>query len=569
MFKYFMGPGPETPEERSKRNKARRKKVKKRKKRVEQRIEARNNPGWIRAFFQELPPFGEWPRKYYLTIIIVFLMAARMINLGSSSETVTLNKSAKLVSDTGKEVYEEKTITLGSTGCMLMHSPILDEAEQEEGIYSFESVYQYITPLYSAPDYMTCEFEGSICTDDYEYSGHPLFRCPESFAFAIRNSGVDMQMLATNHIYDGMAEGVTRTAGFFRDNGIDYTGVRADENDKRYTIKSIQGVQVGFFDYTYETEGTGMNINAIPVDDSVSGLINTFDPANPVPFYQEVEGVIKEMRDEGAQFIVGNLHWGTEYQLEPNDFQKELAQRLCDLGVDALIGGHPHCEQPIDVLTSSDGSKNMFCIYSEGNALSNQRQELMEEDMPGGYTEDGVIITLTLHQDTEGSVAITGVNAIPTWVCKIIDEESGSREFYILPLDNVEQIESSTGLGGIYDQAKASYERTMAVIGEGLAKAQTVFGTDAGNLSRETGAEEEAAAGSDAGGVSGSDVISGAPAIDVNAQDENTGEGISDEASYPDGGDAGNESEAPYGTEAEDYGSYENDYEEDNGEASY
>jgi len=64
-------------------------------------------------------------------------------------------------------------------------------------------------------------------------------------------------------------------------------------------------------------------------------------------------------------------------------------------------------------------------------------------------------------------------------------------------------------------------------------------------------------------------VISGAPAIDVNAQDENTGEGISDEASYPDGGDAGNESEAPYGTEAEDYGSYENDYEEDNGEASY
>ena len=136
-----------------------------------------------------------------------------------------------------------------------------------------------------------------------------------------------------------------------------------------------------------------------------------------------------------------------------------------------MIGGHPHCEQPIDVLNAEDGSRKMFCIYSVGNALSNQRTYLMNE-MPTGHTEDGVMVTLTLHQEKNGTVRITSVDILPTWVYRF--QENGSK-YYILPLDDVDHLEELTGLTDAVSDARASYERTMEELGPGLEKARQAF----------------------------------------------------------------------------------------------
>ena len=184
------------------------------------------------------------------------------------------------------------------------------------------------------------------------------------------------------------------------------------------------------------------------------------------------------------------MHWGIEYQLEEADYQDEMAQKLCDLGVNAIIGGHPHCEQPIDVLDTSDGSGHMFCIYSEGNALSNQRTYLMDE-MPTGHTEDGAMVTLTLHQNSDGSVEIKDIDLLPTWVYRYQDND-GSK-YYILPLDDVANIEKTTGISDIQQEAQDSYDRTIEELGPGLEKAKQVFGgssistTTTGNTSGNTG----------------------------------------------------------------------------------
>ena len=149
---------------------------------------------------------------------------------------------------------------------------------------------------------------------------------------------------------------------------------------------------------------------------------------------------------------------------------------MCDLGVDALIVVHPHCEQPIDVISTSDGSHDMFCIFSEGNALSNQRTYLMTDEMPNGNTEDGVMITLTLHQATTGEVKITDVDMLPTWVYRY--EDNGSK-YFIFPLDDVANLEANTGISGVREEAQGSYDRTMEVLGEGYEKAKTFFGKNA------------------------------------------------------------------------------------------
>ena len=214
-----------------------------------------------------------------------------------------------------------------------------------------------------------------------------------------------------------------------------------------------------------------MNVNGIPLAQEDEELLNTFDYKELESFYQEVKKSITEMKVQGVRFIVMNLHWGQEYQLTESQEQREIAQQLCDLGVDALIGGHPHCEQPIDIFHSEEGEHSMFCIFSVGNALSNQRTYLMDE-MPTGHTEDGVLVTLTLYQDQEGTVSIRDVNLLPTWVYRY--QEDGSK-YYILPLEDVDSLEEETGLEGIEEEARASYERTMEVLGEGLEKAREEY----------------------------------------------------------------------------------------------
>lgn len=369
--------------------------------------------------------------------------------------------------------YPEVDFTIGSTGCILLHSPFMTSYPDENGNYDFSSVFRYITPYYSQPDFMTAEFEGSLGGADLGYSGYPMFNSPDIIIENMKDSGIDLQFLATNHIYDSLEDGFERTLHIYDQKQIAHTGARSSLEEPTYYIAEISGVKVGFFNYVYETpnDGNSTSLNGMIMDQTSASLLNTFQYDNLEPFYCEVEQSISEMKEKGVRFFLMNIHWGEEYQLTEADYQDEIAQKLCDLGIDAIIGGHPHVIQPIDVLTSTDGTGKTFCIYSTGNALSNQRTYLMDE-MPTGHTEDGVMVTLSLHQSQNGTVSIKGIDLLPTWVYRF--QDNGSK-YYILPLDDVEHLEEKTGIYDIYAEAEASRERTMEILSDGLLKCQQNF----------------------------------------------------------------------------------------------
>ena len=417
---------------------------------------------------------GEW-KTSLLTPVIgigVLVLCVNIIHVAMGKAEVVPETETETESETAA-LYPEKDITIGSTGCMLLHSPFIDSYPDAEGNYDFSAIYKYITPYYSAPDFMTCEFEGSLAGPEAGYSGYPLFLSPDVIIENIRDSGVDLQFLATNHVYDGGADGFHRTMQVYNEKNIAFSGIRETNQEKQYTVEEINGVKVGFIDYVYETDGEGTNLNGIPLMQEDWDLVNTFDYNDLDSFYAEMKSNIASMKADGARFLIAQMHWGTEYQLEESDYQDQIAQKLCDLGINAIIGGHPHCEQPIDVLDTSDGSGHMFCIYSEGNALSNQRTYLMDE-MPTGHTEDGAMITLTLHQSSDGSVEIRDIDLLPTWVYRYQDN-AGSK-YYILPLDDVDNIEKTTGISDIRQEAQDSRDRTMEELGPGLEKAKQIYG---------------------------------------------------------------------------------------------
>jgi poly-gamma-glutamate synthesis protein (capsule biosynthesis protein) len=62
-----------------------------------------------------------------------------------------------------------------------------------------------------------------------------------------------------------------------------------------------------------------------------------------------------------ADLVIPMLHWGEELEPSPEDSQKALARSLIDAGADAVIGGHPHVSQTVDIY------KGRPIVYSLGN----------------------------------------------------------------------------------------------------------------------------------------------------------------------------------------------------------
>ena len=65
----------------------------------------------------------------------------------------------------------------------------------------------------------------------------------------------------------------------------------------------------------------------------------------------------------GVDFLIVYPHWGWEYQKLASARQREMARLMIDSGADAVIGGHPHVTQDIEVYQG----KPIF--YSLGNFI--------------------------------------------------------------------------------------------------------------------------------------------------------------------------------------------------------
>jgi poly-gamma-glutamate synthesis protein (capsule biosynthesis protein) len=90
----------------------------------------------------------------------------------------------------------------------------------------------------------------------------------------------------------------------------------------------------------------------------------------------EIESMSETMRKD-SDIISLNLHWGLDYELTPAKNQIKIARKLCDKGVDILIGNHPHVLQPIELYQNNRGSKSLI-IYSLGNWRTAMRKNVAE-----------------------------------------------------------------------------------------------------------------------------------------------------------------------------------------------
>lgn len=374
------------------------------------------------------------------------------------------------------EPYVVSTASIGMTGDILMHTPILASARTSDGEYDFNDNYTYIRDYFSSYDLMIANLEVTLRGPEVEYVGYPVFNCPDTVIDALQNAGVDMMLTANNHTYDTGYDGLIRTQEVLNEKGMPYIGTRQSESDPFYMVKDVNGIKIGMACYTYETEKTSdgrKTLNGIPLTAEACPLVNSFHYDYLGSFYRDVEDTLTDMKADGAQVTMIFVHWGNEYQTTPNHYQEEMAQQLCELGVDVIIGGHPHVLQPLQTLTSTSGHETI-CLYSMGNAVSNQRRDRISSS-PNGNTEDGLIFELEFELWNNGSVKMSEIDILPTWVKMV--HNNGERDYTIIPLDAAIETWDQFGVdaGSVYE----SYERTMDIVGEGLNACRASLGLDA------------------------------------------------------------------------------------------
>ena len=377
------------------------------------------------------------------------------------------------------------TATIASQGDLLMHKPVFDSCRKSDGSYDFSSIFRYSKDLLTSYDYALANLETTFGGDKYTYQGNPAFNCPDGLMDSVVDTGYDMLLTANNHAGDTMGDGILRTIEQIRSKGLTALGSQLNAEEDKYAIVDINGIKIGMVCYTWAFSGNGstFSLNGLnPVKDE--GQMNYFTNNNPDKLYNEVGPILEQMKAAGAEATMIFLHWGQEYQITENAHQNTMAQKLCDMGFDVIVGGHPHVVQPVELLESTvDPNHKTVCIYSLGNAVSNQRTGVSNL-FPPGYTEDGALFTVTFEKYSDGKVYLAGADVVPTWVN--MHSNNGGREYNILPLvkEQEEQWTEQFALtGNQFSAAQKSYDRTMGIVGEGLEQCKTYL--DQAKLDRE------------------------------------------------------------------------------------
>ncbi len=379
--------------------------------------------------------------------------------------------------------YVISTATIGSMGDLLMHKPVFDDqskynsaVQQADGTYDFTCVFEHLMDYTSELDYAVANLETTFGGTEFPYQGNPSFNCPDSLMDTLVDCGFDALLTANNHCGDTLMTGIDRTLEVVRDYDVQTLGTRLSEEEPRYTVADINGIRVGMVCYTYTLSMVDgkPNLNGnTPVANPEQ--VNFFDYQNLNKFYSEMEQILTDMQTQGAEATMVYIHWGDEYKLVENERQNAIAQKLCDLGVDVIVGGHPHVVQPIELLQSTtDPEHHTVCAYSLGNVVSNQRLGNINA-IDTAHTEDGMLFSVTFEKYSDGGVYVSAVSVMPTWV-RMYDNENGKTVYAILPLDAArrDQWEHMYGISGnTLTAAGNSYDRTMAIVGPGVEQCQS------------------------------------------------------------------------------------------------
>ncbi len=321
---------------------------------------------------------------------------------------------------------EPQTLTLLAVGDILFHDTCIRSGyDTTTATYDFSPIFEQVAPLFHDADFVIGNMEGKLADPDikvgiWEYkdyggfTGYPLFNAPPQLATDLVEAGFTAVTTANNHAMDRLAAGVFSTNRHLDKAGLTHAGCYTSQRDRdSIRVLEAEGVRVAFLACTYGTNG-------ILPDSSQPWLVNMID-------LDVIRADVQRACELNVDLVALAIHWGREYEREPTLQQRRMADSLFAMGVDIILGSHPHVVQPFDLRyeETPEGGRRItnVVIYSLGNFISNQGDE---------FTNEGVIFQVELERQPDGEVEIAWVTPHPTFVQRW--REKGEPRFRILPL---------------------------------------------------------------------------------------------------------------------------------------
>ena len=176
----------------------------------------------------------------------------------------------------------------------------------------------------------------------YTFRAHPRVLGPLARHF-------DAVGLANNHAGDHGPEALMQTLGLLDRHGIRHFGAGSDLTHAHAPlIIERNGLRIALLGYNEFFP------RSFEADVDRPGIAWSEDA-------QVRHDIALARSRHGADLVIPVMHWGWEYEPLADSRQRALARLMIEAGADAVVGGHPHVTQDIEIVAG----KPVF--YSLGN----------------------------------------------------------------------------------------------------------------------------------------------------------------------------------------------------------
>ena len=282
-------------------------------------------------------------------IFVIFLTLFLLIACAQSEAPIEEEQE-----EIKEEVLEPIEVTFNAVGDNLIHGAIYSGNMYVNNNYDYTPIYEHIKPVIQEVDISYLNQETILGGREIGLESYPVFNSPYEIGDAVVDAGFDWINHATNHSLDMGELGIQNALNYWdTKNDITVTGIaRNQEEADQLKIIERNGLKFGLLSYTYGTNG-------IMVPEGKDYLVNYIDK-------EKIESDVNRLKSEVDSILI-SMHWGTEYSFLTDEVQEDLAQFIADLGVDVIVGSHPHVIQRMD-----KNGNDTLVIYSLGNFLSAQ-----------------------------------------------------------------------------------------------------------------------------------------------------------------------------------------------------
>lgn len=287
--------------------------------------------------------------KILLFISIVVIGASTALNIITYIKSKDTNVFVMPYFKIKKEEPKEYNLSMIMAGDALIHESIYLDAKTSN-TYDFKKMFVNIKPIIKQYDLAFYNQETILGGAQIGLSTYPSFNSPYEVGDAFIDMGFNMVSLANNHTLDRGSKAIINSRAYWNKQDVMVNG-SATSSQERDAIKVIEknGIRYTLLAYTTLTNGI----------------------KSPNDYYVNIYSEERVKRDielikEKTDFIFVSMHWGIEYSPDVSLEQKKIANYLSQLGVDIVIGHHPHVIEPIEYID------NTLVIYSLGNFISSQ-----------------------------------------------------------------------------------------------------------------------------------------------------------------------------------------------------